>query len=283
MLAHLASDLHTEFYKGLYAKMGAFHVHPQADVVVLPGDIGMGLASVTFANELVLKYGKPVILVLGNHESYRNDRSLLINAARHAAAPGVYVLENNVVEIEGVRFVGGTLWTDFKLYASSPRMADIHKAFAMGGMLNDFRLIRDNGEPFSPKMSAEVHQQTREFIDRVLDTPFDGKTVVVSHHAPHPESIHPKYAPGSRVLESSRKLPGENPNWPLNVCFASDLTPLVEKADFWFHGHVHDSFNFKVGKCRVVANPRGYPRYLESGAVVYENENYDKGLLINIG
>lgn len=97
--------------------------------------------------------------------------------------------------------------------------------------------------------------------------------MVVSHHAPHPRSIHPRWL-GPTTLA-------------LNAAFASDLSELVQAADFWLHGHVHDSFDHAVAGCRVIANPRGYvrggtpaeaPRELN-----FENPNFVSDLLIDIG
>ena len=108
--------------------------------------------------------------------------------------------------------------------------------------LNDHLVIRtDAGERFRPEDALREHELARAWLQEQLQHPYDGKTVVVTHHGPHPSSVHPRYA-GDLT----------------NSAFVSDLTSLVEQADCWFHGHVHDSFDYKVGKCRVVANPRGY-------------------------
>ena len=70
--------------------------------------------------------------------------------------------------------------------------------------------------------------------------PFDGRTVVVTHHGVAPLSIHPRYG-DERV----------------NAAFASDLRHMLDLADLWIHGHVHDSFDYRVGDARIIANPRG--------------------------
>ena len=88
--------------------------------------------------------------------------------------------------------------------------------------------------------------------------------MVITHHAPHPLSIHPRYVRN-----------------PLNAGFVSDLTPLLQGADLWLHGHVHDSFDYQVGRCRIVANPAGYPS-LESGRLELENRRFDAGLVLTL-
>ena len=85
------------------------------------------------------------------------------------------------------------------------------------------------------------HELSRAWLQRELVKHYDGKTVVISHHGPHPLSVHPRYI-------------GE----ALNAAFVSNLSELLPKADLWIHGHVHDSFDYRVHGCRVIANPAGY-------------------------
>jgi len=33
---------------------------------------------------------------------------------------------------------------------------------------------------------------------------------------------------------------------------------LEHQPRLWIHGHTHESFDYKIGKTRVVCNPRGY-------------------------
>jgi Icc-related predicted phosphoesterase len=82
--------------------------------------------------------------------------------------------------------------------------------------------------------------------------------VVVTHHAPHPLSVHPRYA-GSA----------------LNASFASDLSEMMElwQPELWVHGHVHDTFDYVVRNTRVVCNPRGYGT---------ENPAFDPALVVEI-
>ena len=102
-----------------------------------------------------------------------------------------------------------------------------------------------------------------------LDKPFLGRTIVVTHHGPHPLSIHPRYA-GSRV----------------NGGFVSDLTTLLLKADLWLHGHIHDSMDYRVGGCRVVANPAGYVlNHLVAASGIgfeFENHRFDPHLVLGV-
>ncbi len=85
----------------------------------------------------------------------------------------------------------------------------------------------------------------------------------MTHHAPSPLSVHPRYA-GS----------------PLNAAFVSDLSRVAGggRAALWIHGHTHDSFDYDLGGTRVVCNPRGYAK---DG--VNENPRFDAGLVVEVG
>lgn len=90
-----------------------------------------------------------------------------------------------------------------------------------------------------------------------------------THHAPHPNSVHQKYKDDL-----------------LSAAFASDVSELLEGADLWIHGHVHDSFDYRVGRCRVVANPAGYVlnrrsiRRMEEAAL--ENAQFNPRLVVEV-
>ena len=238
MNIHILNDLHIEF--------GDF-VPPatDADVVILAGDISVGLGALPWIDRCFTD--KPVIYVPGNHEYYRHDLNL-IEAMKHAAPDHVHVLDNDAVEINGVRFLGSTLWTDFLLFGISDRYFALQ--YARKGM-TDFELIRYNGKSFTPEDSIRIHEQSRGWLEQMLAQPFDGRTVVVTHHVPSPRSVHPRYA---------KNL--------LTPAFASDLESLMDegRVALWVHGHTHDPFDYRIHGTRVVCNPRGYaPDQLSEG------------------
>ncbi|WP_227746908.1 metallophosphoesterase family protein [Paraburkholderia franconis] len=136
--------------------------------------------------------------------------------------------------------------------------------------LHDHRVIRTRaGERFRPEDALRNHQLSLAWLRDELSRPYDGKTVVITHHGPHPHSVHPRYA-GDIT----------------NAAFASDLTRLVEHVDFWLHGHVHDSCDYMVGNCRVVANPRGYAwnrlNARSPKALGFENQSFEYACVIDI-
>ena len=232
MRIHLLSDLHFEMSKFTYTP-------PECDVVILSGDISPGLPGIVWANETY--YHTPVIYVAGNHEFY-GKRSLAQQLAvmKQRAAPNVHVLQNETVVIDGVRFIGATLWTDFDLYGQAP----MHELMA-GRIMNDYRqIVTDLGTRLTPQHTLHEHQQSRLYITNELAKPFDGKSVVVTHHAPSEGSIAPRFA-----------------MHPATPAYASNLNQIMLDYSpvLWTHGHMHNNFDYMVGKTRVLCNPKGYP------------------------
>ncbi len=106
MKLHILSDLHTEF-------AGFSPPDTNADVVILGGDIGVGLGGIEWAAAHFADM--PVIYVPGNHEYYGHAIELDDDLVNESVA-NIHVLNNDTVVINGVRYLGSTLWTDFRFY-----------------------------------------------------------------------------------------------------------------------------------------------------------------------
>ena len=262
MRIQLASDLHLELLRR-WPHECLVTPAPDADVLVLAGDIHRGLEAI----ERFAAWPVPVLYVAGNHEFYRHDWDALRSELRGAAAgTAVRVLDNDVVTLGGVRFLGSTLWTDYELPGiGAPEAMAVAERF----LLDHQRILTSSGL-LRARQALDDHRRSRDWLARELSAERAMPTVVVTHHAPHPGSIHPRFA-GS----------------PINGGFISDLAELVEQADLWLHGHVHDSFDYRVGRCRVVTNPRGYARNRDDAAtvddLVFENPAYQPSLVVEVG
>lgn len=253
MRLHILSDLHIEFSNYIIPIQ-------EADVLVLAGDIGNGLAGLVYASQYK-KYYKHVVYVAGNHEFYGYHLSKMsIELAKYAEQMGIIFLDNSNVDIDGVSFIGATLWTDFKLYSDKPE----HIAYYMNkgaASLNDFAQIRYGTFWFNPSDCAKMSLNSQEYIENALKNNLGKKNVVVTHHCPSSKSISQKYL-GNHI----------------NPCFANNLDNLVKQADIWIHGHTHDSFDYNLDKCRVICNPRGYSKHQEK----QENINFTPSLVVEI-
>ncbi len=234
MKIRVLSDLHLEFQE--WSPPGS-----EADVIVLAGDIHVGSSGVEWARRSFPSI--PIVYIPGNHEFYGKHIAAMTEELFTAGERfGVDVLDGRCALIGGVRFLGATLWTDFALWGTEPSSIDRSMAEAQRGMY-DFRVIRcGDNRKFCPADAREIHLERVRWLRSQLADEFAGSTVVVTHHLPHPRSIHPRY-------EASN----------LNPAFASDLGDLMRPSvSLWIHGHTHETFDYVVNGTRVVCNPRGY-------------------------
>lgn len=236
MKLHILNDLHVEF--------GEFNIpETDADVIIMAGDIGVGMQGLTWIEAQYIS--KPIIYIPGNHEFYHHD-ICLIDELKAKAPDNVHVLNDNAVVINGVRFLGSILWTDFLLFGETDKYFSVKRA--RKGM-NDFEVIRINGRRFTPEDSIELHEKSRDWLSYMLSEPFAGRTVVVTHHAPSSRSISSRF---------EKNL--------LTPAFASNLEEMLEgdRVALWVHGHTHNVFDYDVFGTRVICNPRGYVTYQEN-------------------
>ncbi|MGE0800704.1 MAG: metallophosphoesterase family protein [Lautropia sp.] len=258
------SDLHLEFEP--------FTPPPSlraADVVVLAGDIDNGVAALQWARDAFPR--QRIVQVAGNHEFFGGCwQTVLAELRETARSLDIDFLENDSVDIDGVRFHGATLWTDFELFTVPGRPFALTADQAM--LLMQRRMIDFAAVGWQPDPSVEprtllptdtvaLHRASRQWLGERLLEPFDGPRVVVTHHLPSWRSVAPAFLKATS-----------------NAAFASDLDALVERSALWIHGHTHHSFDYRAGAARVVANPRGY--LLRSGD--YENPGFDPGRLVTV-
>lgn len=230
MKLHILSDLHNEFAEFAPIETGA-------DVIVLAGDIDNGDAGLKWARRTWP--GRKIVYVIGNHEYYNRDYAETLILLRQAAqALDIQLLEENEAIIDGVRFLGETLWTDFEYFGAGKKASAMEEGQRR---LTDFKLIRFEQGIFTPAHSIELHQHSLAWLQARLDEPFEGPTVVVTHHLP-----------------SSKSVPERFMDTPLSACFVSHLDYLFGKMDLWIHGHTHDCFDYVANGTRVVCNPKGY-------------------------
>jgi len=266
MKLHILSDLHNEFF--VFAPPAT-----DADVVILAGDIGLGTDGIDWAAEEFRK--KEVIYLAGNHEFYGRPISRVASGLREHAfgMPNVTLLDNDEVVIGGVRFLGTTLWTDFRLFGSGPAAVDRAMHEAKNSMSDFIRNIRHQEGYFTPAQSVELHKTAVAWLEQKLAEPFPGKTVVITHHCPGWGSVAERF----------------KNDW-VTPAFASDLDRLMgPPVALWIHGHTHTSFDYEVRGTRVVCNPRGYCRAFvnpsEHGvrqSVTCENLAFDPGLVVEV-
>lgn len=247
----LMSDMHVDINHNL-RPFSLPDPRPDHDVVVIAGDIRANMVKGVrwIANN---GFDRPVLYVAGNHEFYGRTIDVEIGKAKAEAAPypHIHVMENDTVTIGGVRFIGATLWTDYRL------MREDNQRWAMDAAeqgMNDHRYIRVAAKQygrFKPYDALKLHEESRDYIRvQLLDIPFDGRKVVVTHHAPSIRSIGPRFSMSGDLL---------------NCAYASHLDDLVDRCALWVHGHTHVNVDYTRGDGRVVTNQRGYNNGSDNG------------------
>ena len=184
-----------------------------------------------------------VIYIMGNHEFYNGKFYAGIDYMREELAkyPNIYMLEQDTKIIDDVTFVGATLWTDMN-------RGDPLTMHAIEGMMNDFRIIKNDKRNYAPMSARDVadrHARTLGYFRSVLAEQHDRKFVVVGHHTPSFQSAHPMYAHETLM----------------NGGYHSDLSEFIldhPQIKLWTHGHTHHPFDYVIGETRIVCNPRGY-------------------------
>ena len=251
MKLHVVSDIHLEFGELKYTP-------PACDVIICAGDIQPGVEGLIWMAEIYgTSTGMPVIFTPGNHEYW--DRAFVMhNDMMRAAAEGhgIHFLLNDEVVIDGVRFLGCTLWTDLNLLGDQP----LALVRAMTDTKDYFNIGHTASVPLQPFHTLAEHEKSLEFLTDALNTPFDGKTVVVTHHAPSEQSCFPNFRRNAA-----------------NYNYASNLDRFVEvmAPELWCHGHVHQNQDYTIGTTRIVCNPRGYDDF-------EPNPGFDSQLVIEV-
>lgn len=269
MNIQLLSDLHLES-NPQFMPVPA----PGADVLVLAGDIGSyqtGSALSAAGDEdfglqrfsPLLGWPTPVLLVPGNHEYDGMDFDQAHARLRATCVRlGITWLEREVLHLNGVRFVGTTLWSDFDALGPLagkplPEKLPAHfshpnsqytrqlkardKAFRAANYYLRKTGTTRHGQAWLAEPMREHALHCQDWLNTELNTPFDGPTVVVTHFAPSLHSADPRY--------------GQTPG---TAGFCNALDALLPKAQLWLHGHLHCPSDYVVNGCRVVANPLGY-------------------------
>ena len=249
MKLHILSNLHLE--------LGDF-VPPQAgaDAVILAGDIHVKQHGIDWA---VKHFSVPVYYVPGNYEFYGGHIERTVQRLKQkAAGTNVHVLECDEAFQSNVRFLGGTCWTDFSATGNLKlAMSDARRT------MSDYREIRAGMglRKLRPEDTQKKHAEFKAWLRKKLDEPFDGKTVVITHHAPSIQSIAPEYLDDRTHADAA---------------YFNRLEYLMGKPiTLWVHGQTHSKFDYEIAGTHVVCNPRGHHG-------LRLNKKFDPALVVEI-
>ncbi len=202
-----------------------------------------------------------VLYIAGNHEAYGYNYEGTWDVLKENLPHGVHLMEDSVVKISDWVFIGSTFWTDF-------RNENALEMMEAAQCMNDYKVIRITPKyrKMNPNDTLSFHKKSKQFLLDQLELFKNQKIWVLTHHAPSYQSVHEKF----------------KRNGIANGAFVSDLDDLILKnpqIKYWSHGHTHESFDYKIGECRIVCNPRGYWTGVNSNNL---NLNFDPNFEIEI-
>ncbi len=238
MKIQICSDLHLEFEHNrdwLYQNP----LDPKGDILIIAGDtyhLGKDFADLDFIKKVSDEF-QSVYLIPGNHEYYRGyDISTALGSTHEKILDNVFLVNNQVVEIEKVKFIFSTMWSKIQ-----------NNALAIMNGMNDFRLIKFKDQKFNVNQFNLLHDKAFDFISEAVKD--DGKKVVVTHHLPSIDC-------------NIEEFKGST----LNEAFCVDKTNFIleYEIDFWIYGHSHRNMkDFKIGNTQMVTNQFGYVGWSE--------------------
>lgn len=231
------------------------------DFIICCGDI----SGDRFTTEKWIKKNiKRGIIVAGNHLGYNfvtgADEDSLNSSIKYLqekfSQEPIWFLENQVVKMEDIIFVGCTLFTDFNLYNKT-----FNAMMVAARSLNDFRYVHvlknKKVKTITPQDQLDIHIKSKKFIESVCKKNPNKKIVVITHHAP-----------------SLKSVPSQYKDDILSAAFASNLEDIIQKYDnlkLWCHGHMHQNCDYILNGTRIICNPRGYftenPSFANSGII----------------
>ncbi|MDO8272040.1 MAG: metallophosphoesterase [Gammaproteobacteria bacterium] len=252
-----ASDLHLPPTR-TQRRIRALNFPPESDVIVLAGDIAVGMQAADVAFDLAEWYPEThIVWIAGNHEFYGNSIDDQIDLYRKICThqDRIHFLENDSVELFGIKFLGCTLWTDFSILGDSELAMEQAEQ-----LISDFRFIRTRaGSPISPKFVSNKFQESHRFLDEQLAACDPQRTIVVTHFPPGMATANPNFMVS-----------------PLTAYFNANAEFLINSYQpaLWIYGHNHFSNDLEFGRTRIVSNQLGYPS--EDGRI----PRYDPSRLI---
>lgn len=215
----------------------AFKTLTEDDLVCIAGDVAKGTEGIRCCLTELRQYTQATIVgVMGNHD-YAGEMlaASTVDLIQATLPARVHLLENQSIELNGIRLLGCTLWTN--------PAADCHED-SQRAMPEYSTVEHQNGDLITVADTRYAHQQSVDWLNGELAKPFNGKTVVMTHHAPSFISQHNRHRFSA-----------------LSAFFCVDLEPLIatHQPALWIHGHLHDPVDYELHTTRIMSAPLGYP------------------------
>lgn len=230
------------------------------DYIIFAGDISQDFSLLPF---LFLKIPNiPTFYIPGNHEYERKNFQLVVPKLKEFEKdfPFLHILQNESFYIpdDNLEFIGSTLWSNFE--SNGFYFKNEIKKWAEKNII-DFFSIQYEQQKFTPDLMEKEFNKSYSFLNFSLKNNTHRKKIVITHFAPHKNSIPKEY-----------KDQFGSPYW------VNDLNELMGFSDFWIHGHVHHSFSYEIEQTKILCNPRGYSKIFD----LSDNKDFNKSLFLSI-
>ncbi len=258
------NDFHVDFYVKhdgnvqKYEKKTRDYVYKllpkqPSDTLIIGGDIGhYNMQNYLFMSELAKNY-KRILLVFGNHDYYLDSSRQVkkykrssINRVQemkemYKELENVFVLEGNVIDVDGVKIGGLGMWYDFS-YGQKEQNLSYDSVYQLWWKnSNDRKKIRGMSHPL------ELFQSSYQHLEHVINN----SDVIVSH-----------VGSDWRLYKSVEEDFTEHYNY-----YFFDGSPFYKSLEgkTWLFGHVHYDLDQIEHGCRFISHAIGYPdeAYLE--------------------
>ncbi|OCH36827.1 metallophosphoesterase [Vibrio cyclitrophicus] len=221
-------------------------VNPDADIVLIGGDITQGVALAELALQAATSHPDiEFIVIAGNHELYARgfDYQDYLSCVPlwNQLSDNLHFLENTSVVLNqfDLEVFGGIGWTNLS------RLNDIN-TLSLQMRLNDFRHISVNNQTLTPSKMRELNSMFRDACVECMSSSNAKNRMVISHF---PQSLELRHSGFSVDL--------------LTTYFCSDDNQLIRElashgVKVMASGHTHDCFDCIVEGVRQISNQVGY-------------------------
>lgn len=247
---HLTKDFSEEEFIIKYSK---YFKNKKSIILVIAGDIGedndMNIKALCYIKK-IFKY-QYILLVLGNHDLYLSNPETInlygdsFNRIKHfknliKKEKDIYLLDGNIIEIEGIRFGGTMGWYDGKYITNNLNSSET----------KDFQYINNLWAEYFPDfMSIRDINHFNDFCrieNNKIESIYKNCDVMITHINPSIQKDHTEKKYRENDLSGFFSFDGSR--------FLKDTTAKV-----WLFGHTHYQISFKVHNVICSSNPFGYP------------------------
>lgn len=246
MKIRYASDLHvdlnTQFYsitkEEIIKKLNLENI----DLLILAGDTAEYPYNLHFCEDVMDLYPNlKIIEIAGNHLYYSCHKRLISmdvidDLCRMFADihENYYFLNNDTVILNGIKFIGSTMWTRLGEYFGHVKR--------IVSSMNDFRTILDNNlDNITADYIMKKHDKSIKFIIKEINNS-EGECIVITHHAPF-----------LKLYSSISHAYGIN--------LQNKLKYLKKYPKYWIYGHTKENedkiLEFKRGRIECICNQLG--------------------------